>query len=337
MLRRSITFLRERGLANVLPLDQHVYLHKVVGTVIAFLSIFHGAMHTCNFGNYPMTVAQWQTGWWMDFSLVFNVADRWVIDGRTYSISEWLFTTKPGVYGLIPGVANITGWALLIIALIISISSLPFVRKGGNFEVPHSVSSLSFPPPSWVASLDSLRFRLSLNTRYFAGCIASAYPSGSSWFSTRKTFGYGCWCPARFTCWKSFGASCKSCRAKARPLSVRPGCCPRASPPWSSSDPRTLIITRVTTSSSTCRQSPPPSGTRSPSAAPPNSKVVPPFPSHSEPITSRRFVHGHFSCSVADSISLHIRGVGGWTNRLYQFFENQQQHLSHDVCDYKDR
>ena len=50
MLRRSITFLRSKGFANFLPLDQHVYLHKMVGVAILGLSIFHSIMHVCHFG-----------------------------------------------------------------------------------------------------------------------------------------------------------------------------------------------------------------------------------------------------------------------------------------------
>ena len=48
---------------------------------------------------------------------------------------EWLFTAKPGQFGLIPGWANPTGWGLLILVSIMAIFSLPFVRKSGNFEV----------------------------------------------------------------------------------------------------------------------------------------------------------------------------------------------------------
>jgi len=48
---------------------------------------------------------------------------------------EWLFTTKPGQFGLIPGWANLTGWVLVIIIIILAICSLPFVRKNGSFEV----------------------------------------------------------------------------------------------------------------------------------------------------------------------------------------------------------
>lgn len=49
----------------------------------------------------------------------------------------------PGLYGLIPGVANLTGWGLLIILAIMIPCSLPFVRKTGFFEVLYSIYYLS--------------------------------------------------------------------------------------------------------------------------------------------------------------------------------------------------
>lgn len=52
MLRQCITFLRNRGFTAVLPLDQHIYLHKLCGVTIAFFSIFHTIMHLCNFSKY---------------------------------------------------------------------------------------------------------------------------------------------------------------------------------------------------------------------------------------------------------------------------------------------
>ena len=48
---------------------------------------------------------------------------------------EWLFTTIPEYFGLIPGWANLTGWLLVVILIVLSICSLPFVRKRGLFEV----------------------------------------------------------------------------------------------------------------------------------------------------------------------------------------------------------
>lgn len=42
---------------------------------------------------------------------------------------------SPGMYGLIPGIANLTGWGLLIILCVMIPCSLPSVRKTGYFEV----------------------------------------------------------------------------------------------------------------------------------------------------------------------------------------------------------
>jgi hypothetical protein len=52
-----------------------------------------------------------------------------------YTISDWLFTAKPHVFGLIGGWANPTGIALIIILTVMVICSMPFVRRGGYFEV----------------------------------------------------------------------------------------------------------------------------------------------------------------------------------------------------------
>jgi hypothetical protein len=49
MLRHGITLLRQVGCGKILPLDQHVYLHKVCGVVVAVLSALHTLMHIINF------------------------------------------------------------------------------------------------------------------------------------------------------------------------------------------------------------------------------------------------------------------------------------------------
>lgn len=58
MLRRSITALRTRGLAAVLPLDHHVYLHKLTGVLIVLYSLLHTVMHLCNFSKYIYIISQ---------------------------------------------------------------------------------------------------------------------------------------------------------------------------------------------------------------------------------------------------------------------------------------
>ena len=49
MLRRCITWLRMNGLVDILPLDSHVYLHKMCGAFIAFFATIHTVMHLINF------------------------------------------------------------------------------------------------------------------------------------------------------------------------------------------------------------------------------------------------------------------------------------------------
>ena len=58
-----------------------------------------------------------------------------VINHENFTAAEWLFTSKPGHFGLIAGIANPTGVFLFFILLVMFICSLPFVRRGGSFEV----------------------------------------------------------------------------------------------------------------------------------------------------------------------------------------------------------
>ena len=52
-----------------------------------------------------------------------------------WNIFDWIFTSNPGIFGLVGGSANITGVFLIIILTIMVFCSLPFVRKSGNFQV----------------------------------------------------------------------------------------------------------------------------------------------------------------------------------------------------------
>jgi hypothetical protein len=56
-------------------------------------------------------------------------------DAEPWSYYEWLFTMKPHVFGLIPGIANVSGIMLMVSMTIMVVCSLPFVRRGGYFEV----------------------------------------------------------------------------------------------------------------------------------------------------------------------------------------------------------
>jgi hypothetical protein len=48
MLRHCITKLRELGLAVILPLDRHIYFHKVTGRLIVLYSLIHAIAHVGN-------------------------------------------------------------------------------------------------------------------------------------------------------------------------------------------------------------------------------------------------------------------------------------------------
>ncbi|PSN47090.1 hypothetical protein C0J52_23521 [Blattella germanica] len=123
MLRQCITFLRTHGFSMFLPLDQHIYFHKLTGVFIFGLSVLHTIMHLSN------------------FSLVV-VNDPSM---GNYTLTEWLLTDRPGKFGLVPGVANPTGIALIIILVIMFICSQPFVRRGGSFEIFYWTHLLYIP------------------------------------------------------------------------------------------------------------------------------------------------------------------------------------------------
>jgi hypothetical protein len=58
-----------------------------------------------------------------------------MINSGNFTAVEWLLTMRPGLFGLIPGIANPTGISLIVILSVMFICSQPFVRRGGCFEV----------------------------------------------------------------------------------------------------------------------------------------------------------------------------------------------------------
>ncbi|CAH1788924.1 unnamed protein product, partial [Owenia fusiformis] len=109
MLRKCLTWLRSTTLAQFLPLDQSIMFHKMVGIVIAVQSLVHTV---CHLGNLALVVA--------------NV--------NSFTYMEYLFTTKPAI-GWIAGLAPLSGVALDLVLIIMLICSMPFVRRGGHFQV----------------------------------------------------------------------------------------------------------------------------------------------------------------------------------------------------------
>lgn len=131
MLRQCITFLRTRGFTAFIPLDNHIYMHKVTGILIAVYSLVHTCMHLINFT-----------------TIVVNDP---ILNCHGYSTYEWLLTTKPGLFGFCGGCANPTGIALAIVLCIMFICSQPFVRRGGSFEIFYWTHLLYVP--FWILVL----------------------------------------------------------------------------------------------------------------------------------------------------------------------------------------
>ncbi|KAI5614848.1 NADPH oxidase 5 [Silurus asotus] len=103
MLRRCLTWLRATWVVKVLPLDQNILLHQIVGYAILIFSLLHTLAHVMNFDT-------------------------------TYNMWEYLFTTRPGI-GWVQGTASITGFVLLVIICLMVVCSSTFVRRSGHFEV----------------------------------------------------------------------------------------------------------------------------------------------------------------------------------------------------------
>ncbi|XP_014808202.1 PREDICTED: NADPH oxidase 5 [Calidris pugnax] len=109
MLRRCLTWLRATPLAEVLPLDQHVVFHQLVGYVVLALAALHTGAHVANFSRLAQQ------------------------DGHP-ALTQYLLSARPGVGGL-GGTASQTGLALQGLLLTMIIFSSPCVRRSGHFEV----------------------------------------------------------------------------------------------------------------------------------------------------------------------------------------------------------
>jgi len=72
VLRYSITILRNLGLASILPLDNNIYFHKLVGRIIFAQAWIHTIMHLINFGVNiqpdPVRFVQLSAPYWQDWT-----------------------------------------------------------------------------------------------------------------------------------------------------------------------------------------------------------------------------------------------------------------------------
>ena len=132
MLRHSITKLREFGLNILLPLDRHIYFHKVTGRLIFLYSVAHTIAHL---GNIGVNMAVDPAGILAANGIPLSVFNPPAAGEGDYGFSDWLFTASPGLFGTIGGWANPTGVALIVLLVVIVVCSMKWVRKGGYFEV----------------------------------------------------------------------------------------------------------------------------------------------------------------------------------------------------------
>ncbi|XP_043282159.1 NADPH oxidase 5 [Venturia canescens] len=249
VLRHSITFLRTHGFSSILPLDHHIYLHKMVGAFIGVFSLVHTIMHLLNFG-------------------MIVVKDQ-VINEANYTMSEWLLTSKPGLFGLVGGSANPTGVALLVILIVMSLCSMPFVRRGGCFEVFYWSHLLYIP--FWILMI-------------FHG------PNFWKWFVVPGTI-YLIERVRRFVWLRSERGKTYISSGVLLPSKVTHLCIKR--PQNFDFRPGDYVFVNI--------------------------PVIAKYEWHPLTISS--------APEQEDSMWLHIRAVGEWTNSLYSYFEKEQQKL----------
>ncbi|KAM9374915.1 NADPH oxidase 5-like [Phaethornis superciliosus] len=113
MLRRCLTWLRSTPLAQLLPLDQHVVLHQLVGYVVLVLAAIHTGAHLANVSR-----------------LVEQDGDRDKLGG----LARYLLSAGAGAGGL-GDTAPQTGLALQGLLVTMLLFSSPCVRSRGHFEV----------------------------------------------------------------------------------------------------------------------------------------------------------------------------------------------------------
>ncbi|XP_059475069.1 NADPH oxidase 5 isoform X2 [Neocloeon triangulifer] len=249
MLRQSITFLRTRGWSVILPLDQHIYFHKLTGVFIFVFSVVHTIMHLINFTTI--------------------IPNDPVINAANYTVPEWLFTMNPGLFGLIPGIANPTGIALFVILMIMFICSQPFVRRGGCFEIFYWTHLLYIP--FWIL------------------CLLHG-PNFWKWFCIPGAI-YIIERVVRFVNMQTQHGQTYISSGILLPSKVTHLVIKR--PPHFVFHPGDYVFVNV--------------------------PAIAKYESHPFTISS--------APEQGDTIWLHIRGVGQWTNRLYEYFEQEQERL----------
>ena len=106
VLRYSITMLRDLGLASILPLDNNIYFHKLVGRIIFIQAWIHAIMHFCNFfvniQPDPVKMLQLTSPYWDDWAdMGYNLPDGCLLvtkdSNMTHLCTSDAFTIPEGV------------------------------------------------------------------------------------------------------------------------------------------------------------------------------------------------------------------------------------------------
>jgi len=314
VLRYSLTTLRNMGLAAILPLDNNIQFHKKLGQLTFIQAWIHTIMHLFNFGINvqpdPVRFVQLSADYWEgpdsnwttigyvppgDCKLVavnspearscpspeiymsnssyydptVTLCQHCPGKSQPWTYAQWIFTSNPGVFGLIGGFANPTGVALIVILSLIFFGSLSQVRRSGYFQVFYFTHMLNFlywillilhAPSFWLWLLVPGNIYL-LEILY--RIITSFLGHGKSRIITAVTF------PSRVT---------------------------------------NLIINR-------------PAGFNFNTGDWVFIKIpdIAMFEWHPFTISS--------APEVQDTFTVHIRGVGEWTNKLFDFFQNNTHEL----------
>ncbi len=135
--------LREHGLIRYLPLDDNLWFHMFTGYLILVYGGIHTIVHFINFAVNvePDPVNYLAKNGKRPDQTTFNPKE----EGGSYSYAEWMFTGKPGLFGLVPGWANPTGDVLMLIMVTIFLTSLECMRRGGFFNVFYYCHLLYWP------------------------------------------------------------------------------------------------------------------------------------------------------------------------------------------------
>jgi predicted ferric reductase len=136
--RKTITFLRCYGLGMILPLDQNIYFHKMIGYAIASFACVHTIGHGFNY--WRMSRLSPGSGGLPEGKSF--VTQYFGIQPRGLKYDDWF---SGGNDWLLRGYCQVFGWALVLILLVMILTSLPIVRRKSHFEVFYFSHLLYFP------------------------------------------------------------------------------------------------------------------------------------------------------------------------------------------------